>query len=220
MKNNEINISIDNERLINYGENSAARVRPDGTAAGARAAAAAAAVLKRLERLKDESGSEWLLDNMYVARSRTRAAAAQLRRGGKLRRMPGGEPVVTYAARCLVRACRGAADKHRIELYLEGFQKKNGLTEKELHLFLPALECALLEYLSKDADRAEAVFKTLNYTCSAELSDLLEEKSAIGRRLMKDPAGVYPLMDRDSRAMYRRELARAAEKLGNVVTAC
>ncbi len=214
MKNSEMNISIDNDRLVKYGENTSARVKTGGTVSGARAAAAAAAALKKLERLRDASGSEWLADNMYIVRSRTRSACERLRRAGKLRSMPGGVPVVTYAARCLARAGRGTADRRRIELYLDGFQKKNGLTEKELYLFVPALECALLEYLSEDAARAEAVFKTLDRIGSTELADALEERSVIGRRLMKDPAGVYPLMDKDSRAMYRRELARTAEKEG------
>ncbi|MDR1065222.1 MAG: hypothetical protein LBL25_02515, partial [Oscillospiraceae bacterium] len=58
------------------------------------------------------------------------------------------------------------------------------------------------------------LFKSLRAFGSSDFSGALERASRVERVLLQDPAGVYPEMSRGSRAMYRAEIARQAEKAG------
>ena len=111
--------------------------------------------------------------------------------------------------------------------FIEGFQDNTPLEKKELSALVPALKLVLLEEIS---NRATAALrdKTLTVTspgygvgvCMKSLRDLgqtswkdvLEPLIRFDRVLRQDPAGAYPLMDSESRELYRRKLAEFAER--------
>ena len=56
--------------------------------------------------------------------------------------------------------------------------------------------------------------QSLRALSAADLRPTLEALSAVDAALRRDPAGVYPRMDAESRAMYRERAARLAERFG------
>jgi cyclic beta-1,2-glucan synthetase len=84
--------------------------------------------------------------------------------------------------------------------------------------------CVSCAYLEKASEAKEAhaemtsaaatVFSSLRLLSSLDASVILEDVSRIERMLLKDPAGVYPLMNQESRTMYRRDLAKLADRNG------
>ena len=67
---------------------------------------------------------QWLLDNWYIAEREGKSAAIELKKRGKFRTDADGSAVIYTAAHETVLLGRGKIDEERIELFLNGFQKK------------------------------------------------------------------------------------------------
>ncbi|NLO47131.1 MAG: hypothetical protein GX111_02230 [Clostridiales bacterium] len=83
------------------------------------------------------------------------------------------------------------------------------------------ISCEFLQRASEAKARHEemtlkvaTVFSSLRLLSSLDVSLTLEDVSRVERTLIKDPAGVYIQMEQESRAMYRRDLARLARTKG------
>ncbi len=200
-------------------------------------------LLQRLEKLYGgfkaggvrSKTAEWLCDNMYMVRRESASVAEDFKRAGRLGADSEGCAAVLIAARGLVRAGSGFVDGERTALYLSGFMECRRLPERELTLFAASLRLELLRYLyenisssgdnnaddasgsaqSSEAEQiAENVFKTLFRLAATDLYKVLESVNPTEKILRLDPSGHYCKMDVQSRAIYRRELAKLASGRG------
>ena len=121
----------------------------------------------------------------------------------------------------MLSACGGALTEETIEAWLTGFQRALPLTHAEHALLLPAMKaavvCSLASLFAADDPADEAVgahFTSLRTLSALDLGELLERTDALDRLLRRDPAGVYPKMDRATRAQYREMLSRQARRRG------
>ncbi len=171
-------------------------------------------------------GCRWLLDNRYLALREAGAALCGLRRRRRLR--AGSEGIILSAAcRDMIKLCSGRLGEEEIIEYLDGFQSVSPLPQRELHLFPAVLTvqlvaavadaCAELEESSEpDAltERFASLFGSLRLISELDMSSLIRRADTVEKALMADPAGVYPHMDEQSRALYREALAHLASREG------
>ena len=206
------------------GESAAAKLRPGAERRGRRFVKPlrrALASLRRIRRTVGEDGAaRWLLDNWYLAEREGRAALSALSRAKRLRESGDGA-ILLRCCEQMVAACGGALTEETIEAWLTGFQRALPLTHAEHALLLPAMKAAvvisLAALLSSEEPSDEAVgahFTALRTLSALDLGELLERTDPLDRLLRRDPAGVYPKMDRASRAEYRALLARQARRRG------
>lgn len=231
---------MDDKHLGQFGENTARAMRAEGNMRGRAVWRDTLGQLREIRRVRDrisarrgpeEGAAEWLLDNWYLAQREGRNGAEAFRRVRCIRYvLRGGRvPLIMELARAFVRAAGKEAGPERLAIFLERAQEGQALTEQELSLLIPALKCALTERLAtlcrelehlEDADEAalragmEAVFTALRMLATAELTGLLEDSSRVEQTLCRDPAGVYPAMDDETRARYRAQVCRLARQEG------
>lgn len=190
-------------------------------------------IVKQLEQRQSvPQAAEWLLDNLYLVRRIGRSTASCFRGAGKLL-------VVCAPERCLrvVQMARGALqvleqiNESALLDYATGVQEICTLSESELMLFVPALQLELLKQLTTAsrtletqiqgsdeaakeelAARMEYIFTLFHRLNALDLSESLERLSKVDRALRRDPSGVYPKMDQESRRRYRSQVERLAKK--------
>lgn len=187
-----------------------------------KAAAALERVEKALQRAAGREGVEgaarWMLDNAYLLRTAAEEAAGAFAAAGKLR-AAGGRALISVFAAGLLASGDGQVTEERLERYLRGWQSHTPLTRAELRLTVPALFAAALDALAKayaddspDAQRCGVLFTTVRTLLELELTDTLESADRADRMLRTDPAGIYPLMDRESRESYLRTVEKLARR--------
>ncbi len=131
-------------------------------------------------------------------------------------------------ARSLLRACQNKLSVAAFCLFLDSAQHVDPLSDKELEGMLPALKLALLECTTelgfraldafrkdgKDAVSYHAGYLIRSFRLIGDLDwrKTLEQLSFVHRILSLDPAGVYPVMDLESRQIYRRRVAKIAAR--------
>lgn len=164
--------------------------------------------------LAGTGAGEWLSDNLYVLRRDVSGAARDLRSAKSLRALPGGELLICRATEVLVSACRGKVEEGETEAFLRGFQERCPLEERELGILPAALRRALILELPQFPEEAGAAIPSLLALDEGRPGRMLERLSTLDVILRKDPAGVYPRMDEDSRRDYRSRAASLAEKTG------
>ncbi len=134
--------------------------------------------------------------------------------------------------------CLGAVDSFVPETdlapYLEGAQQVESLAMSEIWALKPLLAFALIEQLSAHADGfpngAEAIhrptptagdrpsafmqsaFDALRAVQELNWEQFFERNNAAELALQKDPAGIYPRMDDESREMYRHTVQELASE--------
>ncbi len=234
MKDTDTGIYMENETLGNFARNTAAALERDGTVRGAVCAAqvhrtlrALAADLAAMKKGEGGEANEWFRENWYLAERAGKAASAELRSSGRLPRCAGAKrALISEAAAALVRSGRGEVTGERIRLFLDEFQSVRILTEKELSVFVPALTAELCAFLkavlpeteTRDENERAMLFKNIFTSLRAlsiiDISDILEEVNRVESALRADPAGIYTLMDEDTRRSYRARLARVARRAG------
>ncbi|MBQ9980410.1 MAG: hypothetical protein IJP23_05075 [Oscillospiraceae bacterium] len=180
--------------------------------------------------------ARWLADNRYLALREGQGAADGLKGVRALPALSGGGgdmPAGWELARALLRCGAGLVDRERLSTFLTGVQKARALEERELHLFVPFLKLAAVQGASSAAEEVllcsetgnkkrlavlgelcRNIFSSLRFLGGENLTELFESQSAMEAALLRDPAGVYGKMDRDSRAYYRHSLSRTALKEG------
>ena len=168
----------------------------------------------------EDEAARWLLDNWYLAETEGRGALAALRKTRHLRSC--GESAV------LLRCCEGYFSEGEgvlsldgLEAWLTGFQRALPLTHEEHACLLPglkaALVCSIAALYAGGSPEPEAVgrrFAALRALAGLDLAPTLERADTLDRLLRRDPAGIYPKMDRATRLRYRETLARQARRAG------
>ena len=167
-----------------------------------------------------------MLDNEYLARREAISAAGDLRGKDALRRSSEG-PLILALARSLLLAGRGEVTEARAALFLEGFQTVTPLRRAELRCFPAALRLTVLEELAalsgelsrsgspEDyAEGLEALFTTLRLFSTLDAEALLTGADRCHAILSRDPAGIFPRMDADSRRDYLCRLEKLARLRG------
>jgi cyclic beta-1,2-glucan synthetase len=178
---------------------------------------------------------EWLLDNWYIAEREGKSAVFDMKTAPKMNTVANSGKkkrlVVSEAALALVRYGRGCVTSDHIEVFLDAFGDIVCLSEAELSYFIPALRLELIAALAGGCRKLKNViaggaseedlacflgslFTSLRFLSGFDASSILENVNRVERTLRCDPAGVYSLMDEQTRFSYRREIAHLAEERG------
>ena len=217
---------VERSELCGYAENLARRCAPDGCVSGREAARGLRHALRELERRTAETAqrfggtvstpewAQWLLDNAYLIRREGGRARGELAAARRLR-AHGGTALVCTLAEALLSSGRGELTPPRLAQFLAGFQRALPLERHELDA-LPAVLCAaavqqlLRRTEAEDAAGCARLITALRTLADGELSEVLEQADHAEQLLRRDPAGIYPDMSRESRALYRARLAECA----------
>ncbi|MBZ5565196.1 MAG: hypothetical protein LAP13_22595, partial [Acidobacteriia bacterium] len=182
----------------------------------------------------------WILDNCRLLRSANREAHEAVKSFRKLPSVfsPQNESVLTPRAYMVALGFLKAVDfqyhQQDLALYLEGIQQVESLQVKELWALKPALQLGMLEQIAADAEegaengnrptqksagaesrasgRVRNVISSLRALGEDNWKEFFEDHSATERVLREDPSGTYPLMDYDSRDLYRRAVEEFASQ--------
>ena len=220
MKNNDTELWINTDELPEYGAKIGQKLAEKGQGNARREAAALRKSRETLEELckgNSLAGTEaeqWLRDNLYVLRRDAAGALAALAHAHRLPMSEKGVPRICAAAYALVRAGRGAVDETRLRAFFTGMKESISPEEKELNILPSALRCALIRFLAQSPEYAETVFASLRWLRDVRTAPLLASLSPLESLFLRDPAGVYGVMDEDSRADYRYRTALLAERAG------
>ena len=174
----------------------------------------------------DPDDLRWLRDNMPLlwAEIGNTGNAFKLLRGLPHVRTPKDitVPRAAAVAEAYLYAVRFNFDESSFTAYVTAFQGSTVLKYKELWALIPAMELALLEQIAArgkklldSVDSPQNVgtcIRSLREINQAQWKDILEPQIAFDRVLREDPAGAYPLMDFDSRNLYREKLVKIAER--------
>lgn len=205
--------TIRHERLARWGEQAARSIPITGAVSGRKTAARLAYAMDRVSALgRDDASPAWYADNEYLSRREGHLALAAFRAAGKLRRGPDGAALVTLC-RQLVEA--GPITEERVEEFLTGARRHDALPESEAALVGAALRMAVILSLAEgaDAEKAAELFTSLRTLAELDLTEALEHSDPLDALLRQDD--VYPLMDEQSRAMYRARCQTLAKKHGS-----
>ncbi len=241
MLGKDTGLYLELEALGNFARNTAASMSVKGYISGGKIANASLKTLRRLKRklsnipagtAEASEAAEWFSDNWYIAEREGKDGAEIMKRAGSFSAAEGSErrAVASEAAAALIRSGRGQVTQERIGVFLEEYQKVSDLTQRELSVFTAFLKLELVSFLDsvlpekwqiQDSEvqgelteLLKNVFTSLRLISQIDLSDLLEKVNKVEKALRDDPAGIYPMMDDDTRHDYRRTLAKAAEKAG------
>lgn len=220
MKNRENAREYTFEELYAFGESEASRLREAGYFSGRRAAGRIRSFLGALSAAHPAADAgEWLSDNRYLIEREALLAAKDFTAA---RRVPAGREnaLIAEAAASLAAHLDGEVTPERAAAYFEGFQSVRTLSLTELTLLGAALRSGLVELLAEEYSGSarvsvvSAAITSLRELATADLSALTEKCDKPGAILSLERCGVYPRMDERTRAMYRRRLARMAEREG------
>lgn len=216
------------EKLAQFAENSARRIKLSGRTRGKELSRALSADLNRVRSGRDSAArrpgaaSEWLLDNWYLIEREGLGAGRELAAARRLRASE-DSAVIYECASALARSGLGEVTEERIAVFLAGFQRALPLERGELAVFAAALRAALIAYIAalppepegrETAPAVAAAVTSLRVLSTLDLSPVLEEADLTEAVLRLDPAGIYPEMDERTRDLYRREVTRLARKSG------
>lgn len=153
---------------------------------------------------------EWLCDNIYLFRRAGRDACALLR---TLPRLPQGDTAPT----ALQQACGAAYDLPDVwsTRSLQDALSDKGLSGEEVHALEAMLRVVVLQKAAQGIGEADVMAKAVRRLRSlpdVEFDALQCALSPVERILMQDPAGAWPQMEEQSRAMVRALLFRKAAK--------
>ncbi|HZR64379.1 MAG TPA: glucoamylase family protein [Terriglobales bacterium] len=106
--------------------------------------------------------------------------------------------------------------------YLTAFQESVPLKFGELWALIPSLELVLLEQIAargskclENPDQQHKVgvcVRSMREMSQLHWKDTLDSQIVFDKVLREDPAGSYPLMDFDSRSLYRERVVKIAER--------
>jgi hypothetical protein len=106
--------------------------------------------------------------------------------------------------------------------YLGAYQQTTVLKFGELWALIPSLELVLLEQIAvrgrsalehpETPQKVGVCVKSLREISQLHWKDVLDPQIVFDRVLCEDPAGAYQQMDFDSRALYREQVVRIAER--------
>lgn len=236
MTENQKGIYIEDAALESYAQKVAFEIKPDGAESASRLAFTIKSDLKEISASHDAlkrkwqevaatpGAVRWLLDNHYLARREGLLAAAELSKGVSLR-TAGGRSVLMTLCTAFLHSGGCEVTKDRLELFLRGFQKILILNRAELSCLISGLRASLIFELNNACTelavsgapdsleaKFERIFSSLRFLSTADLSKVLERADFIEQTLRQDPAGIYPIMDEQTRAHYRSQVEALSKK--------
>jgi cyclic beta-1,2-glucan synthetase len=187
----------------------------------------------RLYALKSPEPSDdlkWLYDNLRLVHSELQDLRESVRTLQKLPLVRTATeesiPRAVILARGLIAACNYQLTEEGFSFYLESVQEIEYLRLNEIWGILMALKLSLLELLSQRGNQAVDAFlaqgpsaesfdvgrlvRSLRFIGERDWHDTLEKLSLVHRICLRDPAGVYPRMDFESRQAYLNRVSRVA----------
>lgn len=231
-------IFIPDDRLFDYAASEAKLLSPTSHCRAKRAAAQLKSCCRSIERCREElerryssqasapAACEWLLDNRSMLRREYLSALGAFRAGGRLRECDDGVLIVALC-RALLSSNRGRTDEKRCGIFLRGFQSVCPLRLSELEKFPAALRAACIEEIwdvcrsmqsaadtTAHAESLEALFSTLRFLSTADMSTMLREVNLSSSLFDSDPGGFYPRMDEETKLSYLRCASQLADKEG------
>jgi hypothetical protein len=188
---------------------------------------------RKLYALKSGEPSDdlkWLYENLRLVHSELQDLRDGIRSLTKLPAVRTATedsiPRAVILARAMLAACNYKLTDEVFSFYLESVQETEPLRLSEIWGMLMALKLSLLELLSQRGNQAleafaaqgasapsfdlAALIRSLRLIGERDWRDPLEKLSLVHRTLLRDPVGVYPRMDFDSRQAYLRQVARIA----------
>jgi hypothetical protein len=185
--------------------------------------------LREFESAEPSVDLRWLSDNLRMVRADLRdiGAAAKSFSNVPLCRTLHEDSI----PRCIVLARTLAAANPRLTepgflFFVDAVQQVEPLRLVELEGMLPALKLAFLEILAERGFRALDAFSSqgkaapsydvgviitsLRFISEIDWKETLEQLSVIHRVLSRDPSGIYPRMEFESREAYRLRVAKIA----------
>ncbi len=164
---------------------------------------------------KNNAASEWLRDNFYILEREARQAATDC--AGTMRLKKGTESLP-----CLFGLCKSLCENGVLpdNEKLEEYFAKRGLSSAESQSLYNMFRCALLDYAYHGCIMRNAAgekllgnsVKSIRRLAQTDFETIISVSNEVEKILMQDPAGIYPSMETQDRAVYRRELALLAEK--------
>lgn len=94
------------------------------------------------------------------------------------------------------------------ELEMARIRAEGGVPAEETAQAASEAEKAHLDF----STLAGNIFTSLRFLSAADLREMLHSQSNVERILSRDPSGIYPSMDEESRAQYRRIVSRLAQR--------
>lgn len=238
MTYDENGLFITDEHLETYAESVSKAMKLAGSTGGRAIAADIRRSLRQISQVHDAAelkwrgvpsmpgAVRWLLDNHYLVRREGLTACASFANSSSLRCCSDG-PVLLVMCAAFTRSGRYEITPERLELFLRGFQRSLILSRDELTALEWGLRAVLVRQLaqlcpllsgesipSRLESDFEHIFTSLRLLSSCDLTPIIERADFIEQTLRRDPAGVYPLMDEDTRRSYRLKISRLAGKHG------
>lgn len=174
---------------------------------------------REVKKLRSCAGKlPYLRENLWLVEAEKSAVGEILRSRPPLRSLSGAsEPLVFTLSEQLISAVGEEITGERIKIFLSEYQKKRPLDQEELWLFPAALRTELLFLLccaasKNDEKRVKSAIKAMFTLKKLDFPELMESIDPVEAILRRDRAGVYPLMDDETRFSYRLEIAKTAKK--------
>ncbi|MFA9381331.1 MAG: hypothetical protein ACERKO_09745, partial [Acetanaerobacterium sp.] len=185
------------------------------------------AMYRRVSRERTHPGAwQWLYDNYYTLQAEGKSVLRALRQENALPSLAGRSvPVVFHLVRTFYVGKRTELTNESLEQFLCEAQRNTSLSIAELCFIPTALRCAYLEVCRRacemdaaDEDGEELMaygISSLRAIADVSFEDILINCSVVEQLLQKDPTGEYPLMDEESKNLYRFKLSRIAAADGD-----
>ena len=205
--------TIRTERLAGWGEETARSIPITGTVSGRSTAHTLSAAMSRVSALsRSDAAAGWYADNEYLVRREGALALRALRAARSMRRCPEGAALITLLRQL---ADAGPITEERVEEFLTGARRDESIPESEAVLLGAALRAAVILCLAEDGvspERAAELFTSLRTLAELDLTDALERSDPVDELLRRDHT--YPLMDGETRALYRARVQERAKAHG------
>ncbi len=182
---------------------------------------------EHVKSLQSEPGSDsgvarWLLDNHSLIQSQIAEIKRNLR-PSYLRKLSRAapdagnvrEPRVYRVAAALAFETNGIVNHSRVLSFAQDLKKQHSLTLSELWAFGVMLRAAMVERLTRHLEAEPVVsdcIRSLWALKDLSWREFVESASAAEEVLRRDPAGVYPRMDFETRDLYRHALEKLTRR--------
>ena len=170
---------------------------------------------KTMHKKSKSTYTEWLCDNAYLLLREADELIALLK---NIQPLPSGEnglPRIYHECRRIYDSSKTLDTKTLLSELSEA-----SLTGNETEVLSVILKSVIIASVSKSlADKKDSTViakavKTLRRLPDIDFKKINREISPTEKQLLKDPSGTYPLMDDESKAMYRAFLTKESGKKG------
>jgi hypothetical protein len=172
---------------------------------------------------RDRENAAWVLDNFRLiagAEKSVREFAASLADYPVVIDAQGREtPRVCVVARGYLATSAYTFNEEHLPEFIDGYQCAADFRMDEIWALQLALQMELIDRLTEaEPDDWPVIVTCLRKVGDTVWKDVFDAASAVNRVLMRDPAGVFPRMDSESRDGYRKALAAMADRSGMTET--